>query len=96
MPLQKMPESTVTFHIRLYRFAAKEGDADHQRMINVTQNDLVPKVLAAGGTFYLPFAPVLTKEQIQAHYGARVYSVFSQAKRNLDKNGILNPGAGIF
>lgn len=96
LPLQRLPETTITFHIQIERVGTHEGDAEHQRMLNVTQNDLVPKVLAAGGTFYLPFTPILTKSQIQQHYGQRVFNVFSQAKKNLDKNNILNPGAGIF
>ena len=96
-PLHRLPDATIiSFHIRVYRFAAQERDAEHLRMIDVMQKDLIPKILSAGGTFYLPHTPILTKQQIQQHYGPRVYYVFSEAKKNLDKNKILNMSAGIF
>ena len=57
---------------------------------------LLPLLLAAGGKVYPPFAPILSHEQWQEHYGMEVWPRFAAAKKRFDPNTVLTPGAGIF
>jgi hypothetical protein len=95
-PLQKMPDSDETIHLRVYRIVSDgEGSANHQKMLDSNLNELLPLILQNGGKVYLPFCPLLSSEQLNAHYGD-VLSTFLKAKYKYDPNSIVGMSAGIF
>jgi FAD/FMN-containing dehydrogenase len=94
-PLHVMPQGEVAFTVRLQRRASADNAPDHQTML--AQNDLlVRRCLTLGGKIYPPFAPVLTREDWQRHYGPQLWQRFAAAKKHFDPNGVLTPGAGVF
>jgi FAD/FMN-containing dehydrogenase len=94
-PLQKMPESAQAFELRMQRRASATGAPDHAAMLDANK-ELVARALAVGGKIYPPFAPVLSLEQWQAHYGAAIWQRLLAAKKSFDPNNVLTPGAGMF
>lgn len=94
--LQSMPAGDLVFHMRLYRKPAVEGSADHLRMLKLNEEVFVPWVLAAGGTMYLPHAPILRGEQWRRHFGEDAWNLLARSKETCDRERVLNPGAGIF
>jgi FAD/FMN-containing dehydrogenase len=94
-PLHMLPEGELAFTLRLQRRASADNAPDHETMLG--QNDLlVRRCLTLGGKIYPPFAPVLSREDWQRHYGPQLWERFAAAKRHLDPNGVLTPGAGVF
>ncbi len=57
---------------------------------------LLPRLRAAGGKIYPPFAPVLSHKGWQEHYGSDTWPRFAAAKKQFDPKNVLTPGAGIF
>lgn len=94
--LQSMPAGDLVFHIRLYRKPAVEGSAEHLRMLRLNEEVFVPRVLAAGGTMYLPHSPLLKGIQWKQHFGTDAWNMLTRAKADFDREGVLNPGVGIF
>jgi len=93
-PLAKMPAGDLSYELRMQRKASAENAPDHRAMLAANQA-LLPLLLAAGKV-YPPFAPILSHEQWQEHYGKEVWARFAAAKKRFDPNNILTPGAGIF
>ena len=92
-PLHMLPEGELAFTLRLQRRASADNAPDHETMLG--QNDLlVRRCLTLGGKIYPPFAPVLSREDWQRHYGPQLWERFAAARRHLDPNGVLTPGAG--
>ena len=94
-PLHVIPSGTVAFTLRLQRRASSENAPDHQAMLRANQM-LVKRCMDEGGKVYPPFAPSLSREEWQQHYGAQIWQRFAAAKRRFDPNGVLTPGAGVF
>jgi FAD/FMN-containing dehydrogenase len=94
-PLQKMPAGALSFELRMQRRASSATSPEHKAILAANQ-ELLPRLLAAGGKIYPPFAPILSKEQWQQHYGAETWQRFAAAKKRFDPNNVLTPGAGIF
>jgi FAD/FMN-containing dehydrogenase len=90
-----MPESAQAFELRMQRRASATGAPDHAAMLDANK-ELVARALAVGGKIYPPFAPVLSLEQWQAHYGAAIWQRLLAAKKSFDPNNVLTPGAGMF
>jgi len=94
-PLHVLPQGTLAFTLRLQRRASADNAPDHQTML--TMNDvLVRRCLDLGGKIYPPFAPVLSRESWQRHYGAELWQRFSAAKKHFDPKNFLMPGAVVF
>ena len=53
---------------------------------------LVPRLYAAGGKVYPPFAPTLSRDEWREHYGTETWRQFADAKRRFDPANVLNPG----
>ncbi len=94
-PLQKMPAADVSVGVRLHRRTSADTMHDPQAMLAANQT-LVTRLLATGGKVYPPYAPVLSQEQWQQHYGPATWQRFAAAKKLFDPNNVLTPGAGIF
>lgn len=94
--LQRLPAGDLVFHIRLYRKPAVEGSPEHLRMLRLNEEIFVPRILAAGGTMYLPHAPILKSGQWQQQFGEEAWSHLASSKMAHDREKVLNPGAGIF
>jgi FAD/FMN-containing dehydrogenase len=94
-PLAKMPAGDLSYELRMQRKASTENAPDHRAMLAANQA-LLPLLLAAGGKVYPPFAPILSREQWQEHYGMEAWARFVAAKKRFDPNNVLTPGAGIF
>jgi FAD/FMN-containing dehydrogenase len=94
-PLQKMPEGALSFELRMQRRASSVDAPEHKAILAANQ-ELLPRLLAGGGKIYPPFAPILSQEQWQQHYGAETWQRFVAAKKRFDPNNVLTPGAGIF
>jgi hypothetical protein len=94
-PLFKMPESELSYELRMQRRTTGPGSPDAKTMLAATQG-LLPRILSSGGKIYPPYCPILTKGQWQAQYGTETWRRFAEAKKALDPNSILTPGAGIF
>jgi hypothetical protein len=94
--LLPMPRQSTAFHMRIYRKAAQEGSPQHLQMLQLNHDTVLPKILAAGGTLYLPFTPLLTEDQRVQNFGTALYAEFKKAKSHYDPKGILTPGAGLF
>ena len=94
-PLQKMPSGLLSFELRMQRRASATDAPDHKAMLSMNDT-LVPRVQAAGGKIYPPFAPILSREQWQEHYGSETWQRFDAAKKQFDPINVLTPGAGIF
>jgi cytokinin dehydrogenase len=90
-----MPAGDLTYELRMQRKASTENAPDHRAMLAANQA-LLPLLLAAGGKVYPPFAPILSHEQWQEHYGMEAWARFAAAKKRFDPNNVLTPGAGIF
>ena len=94
-PLQKMPAEEMNFELRMQRRADAAGSPDHNAMLAANRS-LIPRIYAAGGKVYPPFAPILTRDQWHEHYGRETWQRFAAAKKRFDPNSVLTPGAGIF
>ncbi len=94
-PLHKVPAGTMAFALRLQRRASADNAPDHQAMLEANRT-LPPRLRAAGGKIYPPFAPVLSPYEWQEHYGPETWRRFAAAKKRFDPNNVLTPGAGIF
>jgi cytokinin dehydrogenase len=94
-PLQKMPKAPLSFELRMQRRASALSAPDHKAMMAANQA-LLPRVQGVGGKIYPPFAPILSKEQWQEHYGRETWQRLAAAQQRFDPNNILTPGAGIF
>jgi FAD/FMN-containing dehydrogenase len=94
-PLQKVPSGALSFELRMQRQASSAASPEHEAIL-VANQELLPLVLASDGKIYPPFAPILSKEQWQQHFGAETWQRFAAAKKRFDPNNVLTPGAGIF
>jgi cytokinin dehydrogenase len=94
-PLAKMPAEDLSYELRMQRKASTDNAPDHRAMLAANQA-LLPLLLSAGGKIYPPFAPILSQEQWQDHYGKEAWARFAAAKNRFDPNNVLTPGAGIF
>jgi FAD/FMN-containing dehydrogenase len=95
-PCLRLPDGELVFQVRIYRLASAEGAEDHLRMLRINVDQVIPRVLRDGGTFYLPHTPILSSGQWEQHFGPTVFAQLKAAKKRYDPNGVLNPGAGIF
>lgn len=93
--LQKMPAGALAFELRIQRRASSDSSQEHNTMLAANQ-ELLSRLLAAGGKIYPPYAPILSKEQWQQQYGAETWRRFAAAKKRFDPSNVLTPGAGIF
>jgi cytokinin dehydrogenase len=57
---------------------------------------LVERCLKDRGKIYPPFAPPMSRENWQLHYGPRLWQRLAAAKKRFDPNNVLTPGAGVF
>ena len=57
---------------------------------------LLRQCLEVGGKVYPPFAPALTKNEWQTHYGTETWRRLEAAKKRFDPNNVLTPGPGLF
>ena len=73
-----------------------DQDVRNSGKVCVIGQTLVTRLLATGGKVYPPYAPVLSQEQWQQHYGPATWQRFAAAKKLFDPNNVLTPGAGIF
>jgi FAD/FMN-containing dehydrogenase len=94
-PLHVLPEAPVAFTVRLQRRASAENAPDHQAMLSANRA-LATRCMDSGGKVYPPFAPPLSRDDWQRHYGNRTWARLAAARREFDPNGILTPGAGVF
>jgi cytokinin dehydrogenase len=94
-PLQKMPAGDLAYELRMQRQAAAIHGLDHNAMLT-TNHQLATTALAAGGKVYPPFAPILSSDQWQTHYGSETWTRLAAAKKRFDPNNVLTPGAGLF
>jgi FAD/FMN-containing dehydrogenase len=94
-PLHKIPKGKIAFTLRLQRRASAEQAPDHEAMLQANQA-LLPRLHAAGGKIYPPYAMILSHEEWREHYGAETWRRFAAAKKRYDPNNVLTPGPGIF
>jgi cytokinin dehydrogenase len=94
-PLQKMPSAALAYELRLQRQASAFGATDHREMLIANQR-LATLAMERGGKVYPPFAPILSRDQWQTHFGSDVWARFVASKQRYDPNNVLNLGAGIF
>ena len=94
-PLLKMPDAELSFGVRLHRRTSADNMHDPKAMLAANET-LVKRLFAAGGKVYPPYAPILSQEQWQLHYGTTTWQRFAAAKKRFDPNNVLTPGAGIF
>lgn len=94
-PLHRLPEGRMPFTVRLQRRASAENAPDHTFMLAANQM-LVDACLERGGRIYPPFAPPLSREYWERHYGSQTWQRLAAAKRRFDPNNVLTPGAGVF
>jgi cytokinin dehydrogenase len=95
-PLQRMPAGALTYHMRIYRVAAREGAPEHLQMLALNERECLPRIFAGGGTVYLPFSPLLDSSQVLQQFGQTVWERFRAAKSKYDPREVLTPGAGLF
>jgi len=94
--LQRMPAGALSYHVRIYRIAAREGSPDHLQMLALNQRECLPRIFARGGTVYLPFSPLLDSRQRLQQFDQSTWNRLSAAKSTYDPGGVLTPGAGLF
>ena len=94
-PLQKMPAAELSFGVRLQRRTSADNMHDAKAMLAANEA-LVTRLLSSGGKVYPPYAPALSPEQWQQHYGPATWQRFAAGKKRFDPNNVLTPGAGIF
>jgi cytokinin dehydrogenase len=94
--LQRMPAGSMSFHMRIYRMAAREGSPEHLQMLALNQNECLPRIFARGGTVYLPFSPLLDSSQRLQQFDQPSWNRLSAAKSTYDPGSVLTPGAGLF
>jgi cytokinin dehydrogenase len=94
-PLHKIPAAALAFTLRLQRRASAAGAPDHEAMLAANRT-LVPRLYAAGGKVYPPYAPTLSRDEWREHYGPETWRQFAAAKKRFDPANVLAPGAGIF
>jgi cytokinin dehydrogenase len=94
-PLHVIPAGPIAFTLRLQRRASAELTPDHKAMLSANRM-LVKRCMDEGGKVYPPFAPPLSRDEWQRHYGDQIWQRFAAAKRRFDPNGVLTPGAGVF
>jgi len=94
-PLHKIPAGSMAFTLRLQRRASAENAPDHMAML-AANDALLPRLCAAGGKIYPPYAPILSCGGWQEHYGLETWWRFTAAKKRFDPNNVLTPGVGIF
>jgi hypothetical protein len=94
--LQRMPVGSMSYHMRIYRVAAQEGSPDHLQMLELNENECLPRIFAHGGTVYLPFSPLLDSSQILQQFDQKIWNRLIAAKSMYDPGGVLTPGAGLF
>jgi FAD/FMN-containing dehydrogenase len=95
-PLQRLPGGSLSYHMRIYRVADREGSPEHLQMLALNQRECLPRIFASGGTVYLPFSPLLDSSQILQQFGEAFWQRFRAAKSQYDPRGVLTPGAGLF
>ena len=91
-PMFALPKAERGFHIRLYKKPAL-GDVVAQKRMLAINDAFMKDILAAGGTVYLPHAPIPTRDQLEQQYGSARLAAFQAAKRLYDPAGILAPHA---
>jgi FAD/FMN-containing dehydrogenase len=94
-PLQKMPESSLAYELRMQRRASAPDAPDHRAML-AANAALLATAMQHGGKVYPPFAPILSAAQWRDHYGSATWTRFAAAKRRFDPNNVLNHSVGIF
>jgi len=94
--LQRMPAGSMSFHMRIYRVATREGSPEHLQMLALNQNECLPRIFARGGTVYLPFSPLLDSSQRLQQFDQSVWNRLAAAKSTYDPGSVLTPGAGLF
>jgi FAD/FMN-containing dehydrogenase len=94
-PLHVLPQGKIAFTVRLQRRASGENAPDHVKMLTANQR-LVERCLKDRGKIYPPFAPPMSRENWQLHYGPRLWQRLAAAKKRFDPNNVLTPGAGVF
>lgn len=93
----QLPLSESIIHFRIYRIVTTgRRSPEHEQMIRHNLDSLVPAILAAGGTVYLPFSPLLTKAQLDQQFSTAARADFTLAKQKYDPRGILTVNAGLF
>lgn len=93
---QVMPDGTESCHMRIYRVVKDgEGGPNHLAMLDSNKNEVLPMIFANQGKVYLPFSPLLTRQQRNDFYGSRL-KAFKAAKDQYDPSGILGKSANIF
>jgi cytokinin dehydrogenase len=95
-PLQRMPAGALSYHMRIYRVAAREGAPEHLQMLALNVRECLPRIFASGGTVYLPFSPLLDSSQLLQQFGQTIWERFRAAKSKYDPREVLTPGAGLF
>jgi cytokinin dehydrogenase len=94
-PLHRMPSAPLAFTLRLQRRATAADAPDHRAMLDANAL-LSSRARAAGGRIYPPFAPPLSPDGWQGHYGRQTWRRLAAAKRRYDPRSVLTPGPGIF
>lgn len=96
-PFLSLPKSDKIMHFRLYKvIQGKPGSQDHLTALRANEMDLLPRILNNGGTVYLPFAPLLKRDQILKQYDSRVLQSFGNLKQHYDRRVLLNRSVGLF
>lgn len=96
-PFFSLPQSEKIMHFRLYKIVRTGGGGqDHKRMLTSNVMDLVPRVLSGGGTVYLPFSPLLRKDQIEKQFTPQMLRTLVQLKGHYDRRILLNRSVGLF
>jgi hypothetical protein len=96
-PLLSLPESKIVYHVRFYRIVrSTPGGQEHQRMLGLNKNKLLPWILNLGGTMYLPFSPLFSEQQVHQQFSPKIWKQFLEIKLDLDDHHVLNRGVGLF
>ncbi|HSI03200.1 MAG TPA: FAD-binding protein, partial [Myxococcota bacterium] len=74
-PMFALPNAESGFHVRVYKKPVL-GDVAGQKRMLATNDVFMKDILAAGGTVYLPHAPIPTSEQLEQHYGPERLAAF--------------------
>jgi cytokinin dehydrogenase len=93
----KLPGERLVSHLRLYKIVRNGAmGADHLKIINLNEKEILPAVFKAGGTVDFPFSPLLSKAQELQQLGSAEWKRLSVLNNKTDSDGLLNMNAGLF